>query len=340
MTAFSALPPEPASPLSGPQKTALLLLLLSDEQAAGLLRRLDPDEVEAVGAAMLSVAEAAPETIERLLDELLETADRTVPVPGGPEGTRAMLGRALRPDRAEAVLDRLGEAARPRPFASLDWAEPEAVAAILADEHPQMIAALLVHLAPARAAAVLKALAAERQADIVRRVATIGPVDPATLAALEALLDSRLRAAARPPQPARGGIDRAASLINLAGLDAAPLVAAIGADAPDQAAALSEGLFTFSELAKLDDRALQTLMRGLEADTLVPALKGADPALRERLLGTMSARAADALRDEIANRGPIRIDEAIAAQKAMAAAARRLAEEGTIQLPGKGPAYV
>jgi flagellar motor switch protein FliG len=327
--------------LSGPEKTALLLLLLEEPEAAALLARLEPGEVEEVGRAMLSVAEASPQTIDAVLDEVLGIARETISVGEGPPTVRDLLGRALGDERAGGILERIGDAAKAPLFEQLQWQEPWALATLLDGEHPQAQAFLLAQMPSDRAARVLARMPAERQPDVLRRIATLGPVMPQAAEALDFALTERM-AEARPRQPLSnlGGMQRAADLINLAGLSEDAALAALSSVDRGAADLLSETLFTFADLARLDVRALQGLMRTLEAELLVPALRAAEPPLREKLLEAMPQRAAEALRDEIANRGPVKVDEARDAQKAIAAAARRLAADGQLSLPGKGPAFV
>ena len=327
--------------LNGAEKTALLLLLLDEPQAAQLLSKLEPGEVELIGRAMLSVAEANPATIESVLDEVLEIARETVPVGEGSPTVRELFGRALGDDRAGGMIERLGDEARQPLFERLHWLEPYAIASLLEGEHAQAQALILAQLPSSRAALVLARLPAEQQPDLVRRVATIRPVTPHAAEALDAALAERI-ARSRPRQPLTGlgGMQRAADLINLAGLDEDVALQALSKVDPGAAEILSETLFTFIDLARLDTRALQNLMRSLDAELLIPALRAATGELREQLLAAMPQRAAEALRDEIDNRGPVKVEEAAEAQKATAAAARRLAAEGVISLPGKGPAYV
>lgn len=327
--------------LSGPEKTALLLLLLEEPEAAALLARLEPAEVEQVGRAMLSVAEASPQTIDAVLDEVLGIARETISVSEGPPAVRDLLGRALGEERAGGILERIGEEAKAPLFDGLQWQEPWALASLLDGEHPQAQAFLLAQMPPDRAARVLARVPAQRQPDLVRRVATLGPVMPHAAEALDCALAERI-AEARPRQPLAnlGGMQRAADLINMAGLSEDAALEALSSVDRGAADLLSETLFTFADLARLELRALQGLMRTLDAELLVPALRAAEPPLREKLLEAMPQRAAEALRDEIANRGPVKMDEAQGAQKAIAAAARRLAAEGQLSLPGKGPAYV
>lgn len=327
--------------LTGAQKTALLLLLLEEPEAAAMLARLAPAEVETVGRAMLSVAEATPATIDTLLDEVLAIASETVAVGTGPATMRDLFGKALGEERAGGMIERIGDDATQPLFARLQWLEPYAIASLLEGEHPQAQAFILARLDTARAAAVLARLPAELQPDLVRRIATMGPVTPHAAEALDAALEARI-SNARPRQPlvGHGGMQRAADLINLAGLDEEAALRALGDADPAAAEILSETLFTFADLARLDARALQNLLRTVDAELLIPALRAAQPDLRERLLGAMPQRAAEALRDEISNRGPVKLDEAASAQKAIAAAARKLAADGTITLPGKGADYV
>lgn len=327
--------------LSGAEKTALLLLLLEEPEASHLLARLTPAEVEAVGRAMLSVAEATPATIDALLDEVLRLSGETVALGEGPPTVRDLFGRALGDERAGGMIERLGDGARRPLFERLQWLEPLAIAGLLEGEHPQAQALILAQLPEQRAAMVLARLPADCQPDLVRRIATLQPVTVEAAEALDTALAGRI-AAARPRQPLTGlgGMQRAADLINLAGLDEDLALKALSHADPGAAQILSETLFTFADLARLDTRALQTLMRTLEADLLIPSLRAAPDQLRDQLLAAMPQRAAEALRDEIANRGPVKIEEAEAAQKAIAASARRLAAEGSISLPGKGPAYV
>jgi flagellar motor switch protein FliG len=342
-----ALLPAPSISLSSPaaltgaQKAALLFLLLEEDQAAALLSRLSPAEVEAVGEAMLDVAESNPATVDRLLDEVLAIADETVAVAEGAGTVRRMLDRALGADRAGGMLDRLGGRMREPSFERLGWLEPYAIASLIETEHPQAQALILAHLPPERAARVLAQLPKEAQPDLVRRVATLGSVSQHVVDALDESLRARL-AAAPPRQPVAnlGGMKRAADLINLSGLDEELALAALGEADPDAADVLAETLFTFEDLARLDEKALQTIIRNVEADILVPALRAAEPELKTRILQAMPQRAAQALEDEIDNRGPVKVEEAEVSKKAVAAAARRLAAEGVISLPGKGPAYV
>lgn len=334
-------PTTPEAALGGAEKTALLLLLLEEPEAAALLSRLDPNQVEEVGRAMLSVAEASPAMIESVLDEALEISRGVVAVSQGPQTVRGLLDQALGDNIAAGMRERIGEGIDPPRFERMDWLEAFSIASLLEIEHPQVQALVLAQLPEKKAAQIMARMPAEIQPELVRRVAMLGPVLPGTLDILDEALTERI-SAVRPRQPLAdlGGVKRAADLINMSGLDEEIALQALTEADPDAGAVLAETLFTFDDLSQLDDKSLQTLVRSLDAELLVPALRGAPDVMRLRLYGAMPQRAAQSLQDEVENRGPVKIEDAQAAQKSIASAARRLASEGELTLPGKGPAYV
>lgn len=335
-------PEEDAGPaLGGAEKTALLLLLLEEREAALLLSRLDADQVERVGRAMLSVAEASPAMIDAVLSEVLDLSHDIVAVSDGPETVRGLLDKALGDTRAAGMRDRIGNGLNPPQFERLGWLEPFAIASLIESEHPQVQAVILTQMPEKTAARVLSRLPADSQPDLIRRIATLGPVAPATIDILDETLTERI-SVVRPRQLLTdlGGVKRAADLINLSGIDEEMALRTLSDINPQAGRILEETLFTFADLASLDAKSLQELVQALDAELLVPALRAADAALKARIFAAMPQRAAQSLEDEISNRGPVKIEDAEMAQKTIAATARRLSAEGVISLPGKGPAYV
>ncbi len=327
-------------PLSGAQKCAVLLLLLDEAAAAALLRGLDPPEVRAVGEAMLTVAEIEPRAIDAVLDDFLGSHDGIATLGDDGRQVRSVLTQALGAARAQPMLGRLGPPAATPPFASLAWAEPAGIAAVIAAEHPQAGAVILAHLPHETAAAVLALLPEAVQPDILVRLARLGPIAPPALASLEADVEAQLRSlAAAVPGEARGGPAFAAKLLGgLAG--ASGVIDAVRARDAELAGAMSELLFVFADLLRLDRRALQTVMQAVEPELLTVALKGADAALKAHVLGGMSQRAAAQIEDDIASRGRLKLADVEAAQAGVAAIVRRLADAGEIMLPGSGAGYV
>ena len=327
-------------PLSGAQKSAVLLLLLDELEAAELLRQLASDEVRAVGQAMLSVAEIEPRAIDAVLDEFLAASRTTAVLGAGGVQIRAVLERAVGRTRAGGMLGRMGPPVTPRAFAALEWVEPPVLAAMLAREHPQAAAVVLAHLPHAQAAAVLALLPVATQPDLLFRLARMGPVASDVVADLEAALESQLSDG--PPVSAaepKAGPDFAAKLLNLSP-DQARLLAALQEIDPELTSAIAENLFVFDDLLRLDARAMQNLVREIDPETLVVALKGASQALCDHVFAAMSARAAAQLQDDLAASGPLKVAEVQAAQSGIAGVVRRLADAGTIMLPGRAGGYV
>ena len=330
-----------ASDLSGAQKCAVLLLLLDELEAAELLRQMASDEVRAVGRAMVSVAEIEPRAIDTVLDEFLSLSRTTAALGAGGAQMRSVLERALGRQRAGGVLGEMGPPVTPRPFAALDWVDPAAIAGLLAAEHPQATAVVLAHLSPERASAVLGAMPEAVQPDLLYRLATMGPVAASVVTTLEASLEAQLAAgpSAALPVVVAAGPDLAAKLLNLAP-DQARLLAALRELDPAMTETIAENLFVFDDLLKIDPRGMQALVREVESDQLVVALRGASEALRSHVYAAMSARAAAGVQDDLAALGPLKVAEVRAAQGAIAAAVRRLADAGALMMPGRAGAYV
>ncbi len=325
-----------SGPLTGAQKCAILLLLLEEVQAAELLRRLSAAEVRAVGEAMLTVAEIAPAVVDEVLDEFLARTRTVEALDAQGREARARINLALGSVRAERVIEELGPPAAVKRLAGLDWLDAGGVAALLGDEHPQVAAVVLAHLETARAAAVLDALAEDMQADVVLRLATLGPVSADAVAALEADLEAKLATRSKAEGTVRlAGAAFTAKLVNLSSRQAA-LLAALASVDPGLAGAIAESSFAFADLAKLAPRELQTVLREVDQAMLTLALKGATASLRELVFAAMSSRAADQLRDELAEMGPTKKAEVASAQAEVCATVRRLAEAGTVMMPGAG----
>ena len=326
-------------PLSGAQKCAVLLLLLDEGAAAALLRGLAPDEVRAVGDAMLSVAEIEPCAIDAVLDDFLAAHGEVAALGRDGAQLRDVMTQAFGSPRAATVLDRLGPPVTEPPFAALAWIEPAQIAALIATDHPQVGAVILAHLPTETGAAVVAALDAALQADVLVRLARLGPVAPATLTRLEADVEQQLQVMAENRAPeARGGPGVAAKLVGQV-TDPAALLETLRAVDAELGDAIAEQLFVFADLLRIDSRALQAVVREADPELLVVALKGADAALRAHVLGAMSQRAAAQIEDDLASRGPLKREEVAAAQAKIAAGVRRLAESGALMLPG-GAGYV
>jgi flagellar motor switch protein FliG len=337
-----AAPAQPASP-TGSSAAAILLMLLAEDDAAQVLGRLDPDEVQQLGTAMFGVADVSEDEVDDVLDLFVNRARERTTIGFAADGQiRTMMERALGAERAENMLARITPPTRSSALDSLKWMDAKTIAALVESEHPQIAALVLAHLDPSVAADVLQQLAEDVQADIVYRVATLGTVSAEALDDLERLLLRQVnKAGSQGSGPKRGGATEAAKIVNSTRTNVEQRVIR-------QLAKLDKGLarqiedemFVFDNLNALNEKDLGTLLRSVDNEILIVALKGCEPMLRSKMFGCMSSRAAQSIQDEMAERGPIRLVDVQESQKQMLAIARRLAEAGTISLGGKGEDYV
>ncbi|NIJ15497.1 flagellar motor switch protein FliG [Sphingobium vermicomposti] len=331
-----------AAAIKGSAAAAVLLMLFDEDEAAQILSRLEPDEVRQLGYAMYDVADVAVEEVNEALDHFVTKAKKRTTIGyGATRHIRGAMTKALGEERAETILARITPPTRSTQLEMLKWMDAKEVASLIEAEHPQIMAIVLAHLEAPIAADVLQLLPAEYQEEIVYRIATLGPVSNEALDDLEQLL---LRGSTSKKQGAasqRGGTLEAAAIMNNVRKDNEQrIMKAVAKRDKMVAQTIEEEMFVFDNLIDMDDKNMGTLMRTIDASILVVALKGANEMLKGKIFGSMSARAAESIADEIEERGPIRLAEVIEAQKLIIATARRMADAGTIMLGGKGNDFV
>lgn len=334
----------PNAGLTGSAAAAVLLMLFDEDEAAQILARLEPEEVRELGYAMYDVVDVEVGEVNAALDRFVNKAKgRTTIGYGAAKHIRGAMHKALGPERADNMLARITPPTKSPRLAMLKWMEAKEIAAVIEGEHPQIMAIVLAHLDPTMAASVLQLLPAEKQDEVVYRVATLGPVSSEALDELEKLFDGRSTGARKPTGTTtqRGGTTEAAAIMNNIRKDHEQrIMKAMQKRDKTVAQSIEDEMFVFENLMALSEKDLGTLMRQVENDQLVVALKGASEGLRSKILGCMSSRAAQSIQDEMEERGPMRLTDVLEAQKTIIAAARRMAEQGTIQLGGKGDDYV
>ncbi len=331
-----------ATPLKGSAAAAVLLMLFDEDEAAQILSRLEPDEVRQLGYAMYDVADVDIDEVNEALDHFVNKAKRRTTIGyGATQHIKGAMTKALGADRAENILARITPPTRSTKLEMLKWLDAKEIAALVDGEHPQVVAIVLAHLDAPVAADVLQLLPGEHQEEIVYRIATLGPVSSEALDDLEQLLLHGSPVASSGSASQRGGTSEAATIMNNVRKDN-ELRIMKALNKRDKAVALSieEEMFVFDNLIDMDEKNLGTLMRTIDNDVLVVALKGCNDMLKGRIFGCMSSRAAASIADELAERGPMRLAEVIEAQKLIIATARRMADAGTIMLGGKGNDFV
>ncbi len=324
--------------LSGTQKAAILMMLFGEETAAKIMRNLSPREVQHLGAAMYSVRGVDQDTVSLVLEDFLETLGLQTGLGfGAGNYVRSVLSHAFGDDKAQTVLSRIGQSSSERPLEILDWMDAPSIAELLFDEHPQIMALTIACLDYSLGASVLQLLPDTVQSEVVRRIATLNTVQPEALRDLEIVMQRKFKDSTTSRASQIGGVKASARIMNFAKSDMESRVLKdIRKEDKDLMQAIQDNMFVFDNLVKSDERSLQTLLRSVEQDILVMSLKGADEMLREKLLRCMSTRAAANVRDEMEALGPVRLSDVQEAQKAIIAVARRLSDEGTIVLAGRG----
>jgi flagellar motor switch protein FliG len=276
--------------------------------------------------------------LDQVLDKFRAIAgDQSMLVSDNDEYVRSVLKRALGEDKANLLLDRILQGDDVSGIESLKWMEPSAVAELMRHEHPQIVAAILVHLESDHAAEVLKLFSERQRNEVLVRVATLDGIQPSAMRDLNEVLNQVLAGSDRVKKSNLGGVKPAAEIINMLGgtLETSVLDFIRGAD-NDLAQKILDNMFTFDDLERLDDKGIQSLMKEVQSESLVIALKGATPELREKIFKNMSTRAAETLREDLESRGPVRVSEVEAEQKELLKIVRRLSDEGVIVIGGGG----
>jgi flagellar motor switch protein FliG len=322
----------------GIEKSAILLLTLGQNEAAEVLKSLGPAEVQKIGHAMAALKQVPRSRMESVLDEFNAQVDHDTPVVIDNETIKAMLNKALGDDRAASIISRIMSGNDMAGIEGLKWMDANSVADLIRNEHPQIIATILVHLDYDHAGEILKGFSDRLRNDVLLRIATLDGVQPIALRELnDAMTRILAGAAANTKKAAMGGIRHAAEILNFVGQTVeTTIVDNVREYDPELAQKILDEMFGFENLLDIDDRGIQLLLREVQSDALIIALKGASPGLREKIFKNMSQRAAEMLREDLDSKGPVRLSEVEAQQKEILKIARRLSEEGQLQLGGGG----
>ncbi|MDY0206752.1 MAG: flagellar motor switch protein FliG [Pseudomonas sp.] len=324
--------------LSKVDKAAILLLSLGEADAAQVLQHMGPKEVQRVGSAMAQMRNIHREQVEQVMTEFVEVVSDQTGLGVGADGyIRKMLTQALGEDKAGGLIDRILLGGNTSGLDSLKWMEARAVADVIRYEHPQIQAIVVAYLDPDQAGEVLSHFDHKVRLDIVLRVSALNTIQPAALKELNTILEKQFSGNSNTTRTTMGGVKRAADIMNF--LDSSiegPLLDAIRELDQDLSGKIEDLMFVFDNLADVDDRGIQALLREVSSDVLVLALKGADDVIKEKIFKNMSKRASELLRDDLEAKGPVRISEVESAQKEILTIARRMADAGDIVLGGKG----
>ena len=328
-----------ASAAGGVERAAILLMSLGEQSAATVLRHLGPAEIQRLGAAMNQLKSVTRGQVEEAIGAFIQSVDDDTSLGiGKDEYVRRVLAGAVGTERAATLAEQIFASSGSRGIETLRFMSPRAVADMVGNEHPQLIAVVLAHLDSRQGGEIVALLPPAVRTEVVRRVATLTDLPQSALAELDELVDRHAGASATGRPSRVSGMKKAAELLNQVGA---------GRDAeileqlePDLGTKLRELMFVFDDLLSVDDRGMQALLREVTGDVLIVALKGADPAMLDKVTRNMSQRAAEILRDDMETKGPVRLSEVEAAQKEILATVQRLAEEGKVMLRRGGEEFV
>jgi flagellar motor switch protein FliG len=324
------------SEMSGTKRAAVLMLLLGEQQAAEIIRFLNPKEVQALGGAMVSVADLSQEAVNSVLDEFVTTIKKQTSLGlGTTDYVEKVLKRALGDDKAASVLGRIMPGQSSKGLDILSWMDARSIAEMIRGEHPQVSAIILSVLENSVAADVLAYLPPESRAEIIQRVASLEVVQPSAMEELEAIMKKQFSNNSSAQSSSFGGIKAAAKIMNFTktALEASVMGSLAEIDA-DLMQKIQDNMFTFDNLVSVDNRGSQVLMRNVEPDLLMIALKGGSEEVKDKFFGNMSERARGMFRDDMEAKGPLRIADVEEAQKTIMRIARKLSDAGDLVLGG------
>lgn len=319
-------------------RAAMLLMTIGEEDAAEVLKHLGPKEVQRVGSAMAAMPELRQDQIESVIGLFLEEASSRSSIGvGANDYIRNMLTKALGKDKAAGLIDRITTGSDATGLDTLKWMDSRSVADLIRNEHPQIQTIVLSYLEADQAGEILAQFPEKVRLDIIMRIASLESVQPAALAELNTILEKQFSSSSGTQAQTMGGVKIAAEIMNFLESNVeAEIMDGIKELDEDMATEISDLMFVFDNLIDVDERGIQALLREITTDSLKIALRGADSELTDKILGNMSKRAAEILRDDMEAMGPVKVSDVEVAQKEILSIARRMSEAGEIVLGGAG----
>ena len=322
--------------LTKTQKTAIIMMVLGEEEAANVIGHLPPREVQHLGAAMVSVANVSQGAVDMVLDEFVGTMKQQTNLSmGTSDYVQRVFNKALGEDKASSVLNRIIPTRASNGLDILNWMDARSIAEMIRGEHPQIISIIVSFLEHEIAADVLHYLPEDLRADIIMRVAQLETIQPEALEELETIMQKQFTSNSAVKSSNVGGVNQAAKIMNFTKSDMeTQIMGNLMERDEDLTGRIQDNMFVFDNLSGVDARSIQVLIRNIETDLLMVALKGADDLVKDTFLENMSKRAGVLFLDDMEAKGPMRISEVEEAQKDILRTARRLSDAGEMMLGG------
>jgi len=323
--------------LSGPEKAAVFLLTLGEDFTSEVFQRLEHDELKTVGRQMSKMDHVDKDDISALLAEFRSDAGGDDLYLSGDDMLETALKKALSADNAAAILDEIRSDWRLTLFQKARKLEPQVLVNFLRTEHPQTIALVLSVLEETQAATILGELKEEQRIEVVMRMSELDKVSPEILVDIDRVLQDELLAVEGMEGQRLGGVEAVAEMLNNADRTLeASILEGVEEQREELADEIRKLMFIFEDLINVDDRGMMAVLKEVNTDDLKIALKTSTEDLKEKIFKNMSQRAVEMLKEDMEIMGPTRIKDVEMAQQAILKIAKRLEQEGKIQLAGGG----
>ena len=330
--------PENVSELDGVTKAAILLLAIGPDQAAAILKVMQPEQIEEVTRELAGLGPVGANLKNQVVEEFygVSLASQSQSE-GGLEYAKMMLKNSLDTKTADRVLQQIQTQVQKTPFAFLQKAESENLLTFIQDEHPQTIALIVCHLPHHKAAEILVGLPQQKQIEVIKRIANMEQTNPEVIREVEKGLESRLSTMLTQSMESAGGVPTVAEILNLADRTSEKaIMEGLEAEDPDLVEEIRRLMFVFEDVKMVDDKGIQAVLREVDNAELALALKTASEELQKKIFGNMSERAAALVKEDMQFMGPVRVSDVEAAQQRIVDIVRRLEESGEIIIAGRG----
>lgn len=323
---------------AGVMRSAILMLALGADEAAEVMKFLSPKEVQKLGSAMATLKSVGREQVETVVGEFLTEAGLSSDFGhDSDEYIRSVLTKALGEDKASGLLNRILQSRDSSGIESLKWMDAPTVSDFIKNEHPQIIATILVHLEPDQASEIISYFPDRLRQDVMLRIATLDGVKPIALRELNDVMTKLLTGNENLKKQTMGGIKVAANIMNfMSGDNEAIIMEGLKNYDDDMAQKIMDEMFVFDNIIDIDDKGIQIILREVQSEMLIVALKGTTDEMRDKIFKNMSSRAAEMMKEDLESKGPVKLSEVESQQKQILQIVRRLSDEGQIQIAGKG----
>ena len=322
--------------LSGPEKAAVFLVSVGEDAASEIIKRLELMEIQKITKYMDNLPTIEKEESENILKDFNSNFSKVGLIVKGDDYVKNLIAKSLDPDKAKKILDNLHGPIEEEGLQTLKWLDPHIIADFVKNEHPQTIALILGHLEPLSAAVVVGLLPSSIRSQVVFRLSKLERVPPGVIKDLDEVLQEQLKSTGSTQSKLVGGVRVVADILN--NMDKSieePILADIEKLDKEEAEKIRELMFTFDDLASVDDKSMQLILREVSHDKIVLALKTASEELNNKILANVSKRAQEMIKDDLEAMGPKKLSEVEKVQHEILKVARRLEDEGKISLAVK-----